>query len=165
VTVKDKFTPEEWFKVMNGPGRAGVAVMASSPSGITGFLAEANALANELQTLIRSHPSTPLLADMADAYQHTTREELKEQRDAAGENVSRDVRETKDQALESVRQAVWLVSTKTTAEDTRAYKDLLMRVAQRVAEAATEGGFLGIGGVRVSDAEQAVLDELRQMLQ
>jgi hypothetical protein len=31
--------------------------------------------------------------------------------------------------------------------------DWLRQISQHVAEASTEGGFLGIGGVRVSDAE------------
>ena len=38
------------------------------------------------------------------------------------------------------------------------------RQAQRTAEAAKEGGFLGLGGVRVSDAEQATLAEIARVL-
>jgi len=33
-----------------------------------------------------------------------------------------------------------------------------------VAEASTEGGFLGFGGVRVSDAEKATLTEISSAL-
>jgi hypothetical protein len=33
-----------------------------------------------------------------------------------------------------------------------------------VAEAAVEGGFLGFGGVRVSDAEKATLDDIAKAL-
>ena len=32
MSVKDNFTPDEWFKVMTGPGRAGAAVVAARPS-------------------------------------------------------------------------------------------------------------------------------------
>jgi hypothetical protein len=35
-----------------------------------------------------------------------------------------------------------------------------LTAAQNVAEAAKEGGFLGIGGVRVSDAERAALGDI-----
>jgi hypothetical protein len=35
---------------------------------------------------------------------------------------------------------------------------------QKVAEAATEGSFLGFGGVRVSDAEKATLDDISKAL-
>jgi hypothetical protein len=37
-------------------------------------------------------------------------------------------------------------------------------VSQKVAEAATEGGFLGFGGVQVSDAERATLDDIAEAL-
>jgi len=36
----------------------------------------------------------------------------------------------------------------------------LQHISQAVAEASTEGGFLGFGGVRVSDAEKATLAEI-----
>jgi hypothetical protein len=36
----------------------------------------------------------------------------------------------------------------------------LRHTSQAVAEAAPEGGFLGFGGVRVSDAEKATLAEI-----
>jgi hypothetical protein len=42
-------------------------------------------------------------------------------------------------------------------EDAPAFKAWLQAIAQRVAEAAKEGGFMGFGGVRVSDAEKATL--------
>ena len=41
---------------------------------------------------------------------------------------------------------------------------VLMYLAQQTAEASKEGGFLGIGAVRVSDKEQAALDELAEVL-
>ena len=41
----------------------------------------------------------------------------------------------------------------------------LLKIASRVAEAAKEGGFLGIGGVPVSAAERAALDEITAALE
>ena len=40
----------------------------------------------------------------------------------------------------------------------------LRDISQKVAEAAKEGGFLGIGGERVSPAEQATLEEIDEAL-
>jgi hypothetical protein len=37
-------------------------------------------------------------------------------------------------------------------------------VAQKVAEASSEGGFLGFGGVQVSDAEKASLADVARAL-
>ena len=37
-------------------------------------------------------------------------------------------------------------------------------ISQKVAEASAEGGFLGIGGVQVSDAEKATLADIGKAL-
>ena len=39
-----------------------------------------------------------------------------------------------------------------------------LSVAEKVAQAATEGGFLGFGGTRLSEAEQALIAQLREAL-
>ncbi|AFZ69051.1 hypothetical protein [Deinococcus peraridilitoris] len=159
------FGSEEWFTVLNGPGRAGLAVIAASPSGITGLLAEAGAMADVIREAMRA-PETPLMGALVQAYGHTSRDEYKALREAAGEDAQqpRDLARVKEQALEGVRRALWTVTTKGTPEDVVAYKKLLLDVAQRVAGAAKEGGFLGIGGVQVSEAEKAAIAELRQLL-
>ena len=48
--------------------------------------------------------------------------------------------------------------------DAAAYKDWLLQIANSVAEASKEGGFLGFGGVHVSDAEKATLSEIAATL-
>ena len=45
-----------------------------------------------------------------------------------------------------------------------AFKDWLKQIAQKTAEASTEGGFLGFGGVQVSEAEKATLAEIASAL-
>ena len=44
------------------------------------------------------------------------------------------------------------------------FKAWLQAVAQKAAEAGTEGGFLGFGGVDVSDAQKATLGEISAAL-
>lgn len=66
--------------------------------------------------------------------------------------------------LGQLQEAIALVKAKGSAADVENYKQLLMSVAQRTAEAAKEGGFLGIGGVAVSDQEKAMLDKIRQAI-
>jgi hypothetical protein len=44
--------------------------------------------------------------------------------------------------------------------DAGPFKAFLNEVAEKVAEAASEGGFLGFGGVPVSDAEKATLAQI-----
>jgi len=62
-----------------------------------------------------------------------------------------------------LRQVAALLDAKAPA-DAAAFKTWLRHVSQTVAESATEGGFLGFGGVKVSEAEKATLDEISQAL-
>jgi hypothetical protein len=59
---------------------------------------------------------------------------------------------------------VRILGEKGTPEETDAYKTFVLSVAQAAAEAHKEGGFIGIGGRPVSEAEQAALDEIRGVL-
>jgi len=43
-------------------------------------------------------------------------------------------------------------------------KSWLRQISQHVAAASKEGGFLGIGGVRISEAEKATLNEISSAL-
>jgi hypothetical protein len=49
-------------------------------------------------------------------------------------------------------------------QDAAAFKTWLRDIAQKAAEAANEGGFLGFGGIAVSDAEKATLAEISTAL-
>ncbi|MFC4425981.1 hypothetical protein [Deinococcus navajonensis] len=160
MSLKDNFTPEEWFKVMTGPGRAGAAVVAASPSGLTGLLAEAQAIATSVREHVSRGGRTPLMEAMAADLLGTP----PDPRTLPQEDRARNVDEVRAQSLEAVRQAMWLVSSKASPADAGAYRAMLLEVADRTAQAAREGGFLGFGGEQVNDRERAVMDELRALL-
>jgi hypothetical protein len=67
--------------------------------------------------------------------------------------------EIKAKCIETLRQAGAVVDAKAPG-DAAAFKGWLRQISQHVAEAAKEGGFLGIGGVPVSEAEKATLTEI-----
>jgi hypothetical protein len=64
--------------------------------------------------------------------------------------------------LDRVKSAVDVVAKKGSPAEVDAYRNMLVGVARKSAEASTEGGFLGFGGVRVSSAEQAFMNEVKQ---
>lgn len=66
-------------------------------------------------------------------------------------------------SLDALCEVLTLVETKA-PNDARDFKLFLKSIAQRVAEASKEGGFLGFGGERVSAAEQSTLDEISRLL-
>lgn len=162
--MQGRFSREEWFKIMNGPGQAGAAVIAAGPSGLTGVLAEVQAIGRSVQELLLATYRTPLMEAIAHAYRNTPPEELRELQQLQAGDRPRNLQQVREQSLQNLRQTIWLVKAKTSPEDLKAYGELLVTTAQRVAEAATEGGFLGIGGVKVSEGEKAVIEEIRALL-
>lgn len=65
----------------------------------------------------------------------------------------------KAKCVETLRQVSALVDSRAPG-DAAAFKGWLRQISRHVAEAATEGGFLGIGGVAVSETEKATLAEI-----
>jgi hypothetical protein len=63
-----------------------------------------------------------------------------------------------------VQEVLTLLGQKASPEEVAAYKQMVSTVAERTANAAKEGGFLGFGGERVSAAEHAFLDQLKGVL-
>ena len=71
--------------------------------------------------------------------------------------------EIKAKCIETLRQAGAVVDAKAPG-DAAAFKGWLRQISQHVAEASTEGGFLGFGGVPVSESEKATLTEISTAL-
>jgi hypothetical protein len=68
------------------------------------------------------------------------------------------------QALADAKDAAALLDAKATPEQAAQYREWLMGVADGVAQAATEGGFLGFGGERLSEGEKKLLGDLKTAL-
>ena len=66
--------------------------------------------------------------------------------------------------LSDTRDLNRLLKRKATAEESSEYKEWAISVAENVAKAAKEGGFLGFGGERISAGEKALFAELTASL-
>jgi hypothetical protein len=157
MTSKSDFTDEEWAQVVRAPFVAGLAVSLADPGGPI----EAG---KEQMATIRSTVSPPsreqLLSEVAlDVQAMAQRREhpLKGYR-PTGDG---DPREALVAELGATRA---LVDSKATPEEAAAFGQWMVQVAQAAAEAAKEGGFMGIGATRVSDREQTMLDRVRETL-
>ena len=162
MTDKSNFTPEEWKLLLESVMMAGIAVTAAEPSGLWGLLKESLASSSALAQAQVDPRSGPLVkAVVADLEtpqgQSIARDGLREKL------ASRNPAELKAQCIETLRQAGALIDSKT-PDDAAAFKGWRREISQHVAEAAKEGGFLGIGGVLVSDAETATLTEISSVL-
>jgi hypothetical protein len=79
-----------------------------------------------------------------------------------GRAISRCRTYLKAAVLECVRAAVDLVAQKASPAEAGVYRKMLVDIAERAANASKEGGFLGFGGVHVSDSEHSFINEVKR---
>jgi len=159
---KSNFTLDEWKLLLESVMMAGIAITAADPSGLWGLLKESFASSSEL-VKVRMDPGANALikavvADFGNAEgRSTARDALKEK--LRGLKPA----EIPAKCIETLRQVSAIVDAKAPA-DAVAFKGWLRQISQHVAEAAPEGGFLGMGGVTVSDKEKATLKQISDAL-
>ena len=159
---RTSFSSDEWSRVAASPMVVCAAVSAADPGGLWGLLQEASAGGFALVEAKQNPNSSPLLKAMADDLSSgDTRGPITSRaqavfKDAQPSNI-------KEKALQELRSVASIVDSKS-PDEAGAFKAWLQAVAQKAAEAAKEGGFLGFGGVAVSDAEKAALGEISQAL-
>jgi hypothetical protein len=150
MTRKADFNAEEWSTVVEGPVYAGMRVISADRGGT---LRESLALGRVYQEARAAHQDSELLDELVKSPPSIDPNQVRE----AGRNIAA-------VASERLREALGILEAKTTPEETDAYKRFVMTVAQAAAGAHKEGGFLGIGGKEISDAENQALDEISTAL-
>jgi hypothetical protein len=159
---KQSFTPEEWTKILESTMLAGMAVTAAEPSGLWGSLKEGFASSSALAAAKADSGSSELVKAVIAEYETT------EGRAAIQEALRKRFAGSKpgdavQRSLDNLREVSAILAAKAPG-DAPAFKAWLSSISQKVAEASSEGGFLGIGGVQVSDAEKATLGDIAKAL-
>lgn len=162
MTTKANFTADEWKLILGSPMLAGMAVTLAEPSGIWGTLKEGMASGYALLEAKSDAGATELakalVAEMETPDGRTAaRDGLKAQ--LTGKSPA----EIKQQVVASLARIGEILDAKAPS-DAAAFKAWLKHVAEKVAEAASEGGFLGIGGVQVTEAEKASIADVAKAL-
>jgi hypothetical protein len=162
MVTKADFAADEWKLVLGSPMLAGMAVTLADPSGLWGMLKEGIASGQALLEAKNDAGASALakavVADME------TSEGRSEARDGIRAQLTgKSPQEVKQQVLEMLARVGHIVDAKA-PDDAPTFKAWLSTVAQKVAEASSEGGFLGFGGVQVSDAEKGSLADVAKAL-
>jgi hypothetical protein len=144
--TKARYPADQWNDVRLGAAAVAVHVMGASPSGFAGAAKEVMALGKTLAAAKKDASPTSILS-LAFETELRTDDFKKLPQDGAG-------------LVNMARRAMQAVATHSPS-DAAAYGRLLVDAATHVAEASKEGGFLGIGGTRVSAQEQQAIDEIR----
>jgi hypothetical protein len=150
VTTKADFNAEDWSTVVDGPLYAGLRVIAADRGGT---LRESMAMGRVYQEARARQGASPLLDELIKSPPAIDPERLQ----AAGGDLSA-------VTTDHLRRAMSILESTATVDEVDAYKTFVMTVAQAVAAAHKEGGFLGIGGTRISEAEDQALDEISSAL-
>jgi hypothetical protein len=145
MTAKAAFNAQEWATITTAPAIVAMLVMASDRGGairesVAVQRAYADALAAGPSDFLRSVLTEPGAMSPTDRPQ-----------------TPQDVHEAAPRVL---REAVALLERNATDSEVVEYKRFVYALADKVAHAHREGGFLGIGGTEVSEKERAALDEI-----
>jgi len=160
MATKADFTPEEWTQLKAAPMNAAMYIVTASPSGPIGLVKELLAVGTSVADLQKDEGAPPLLKELFPAGE------------GEGEAKAETKTEVKVDDKDPAQRAALLTGLKDTMAvletkaggDAAAVKQWIYGVTEKVAGAAKEGGFLGIGGKPLSAEEQAAMDELKVAL-
>ena len=159
--TKNDIAATDWNTLRDTQYLVGLATLVSGSSGL-GTIREAIALA---QGIMENQSSeVPFIRDLTSRPEMQASQSAMRQR-LGGPEASPAPDRLQRLALDHVLSSLSILKTKATAEETQAYKKLIFGLAENVANAAKEGGFMGFGGTRVSAGEQTFLDQLQDTLQ
>jgi hypothetical protein len=139
MTAKADFTQEEWELILEGPPSAGMIVITAQRGGT---FRESIAMAKAYVEARQQHGGSELIDEIVAA---------KPERDHTRYHSAE---ELKEHGLQHLRDAVAALERKATPEEVTDYRRFVLTLADKVANAHREGG------VAVSDAERAAIEEI-----
>jgi hypothetical protein len=150
--LRKSYSDAEWLKVRAAPLAAMYLVATASPSKGADAGAELAAAAGAVAESIKSVSPASLIGTAFGGGMTKAEVDILKKDAPPAERI-----------LGTIKDGLAVVKAKSPA-DAAAYRNMVLSVAQKTAEAAKEGGFLGIGGTQVSKEEQAALEAIRAAL-
>lgn len=147
MTAKREFDAEQWSVLQEAPALAALRVSAASRGG---RLAEGLSLARAYTEA--REKGEGLTAEIVATPPAVDAKELQ------------DPEVLRERSTRALRDAIALLHEKATPDEVEDYRLFVSWLAELVARAHKEGGVLGIGGKKISEAEQAELDAIAQAL-
>jgi len=169
MSFKERFTQSEQELLATTPILIGSAMAFAESSGL-GTVKELFASAKTYISGLKTYPDNEIIQGILPNLED--RVQAREQAKAVREQA---IARLKDRGIDSPekiralllddsRLVASLLSEKARAEEADEYREWAMAVAENVAKAAHEGGFLGFGGTQVSEGERELFRELADAL-
>ena len=149
MTTKAEFNGDEWQQVSEGPALAGLIVISSQRGGT---IRETLAMAKVYAAAQKEHSAGDLVGEIVQSAPHLESKQFSSKEDL------------RTRGLGKITDAVALVEAKASPEELAEYREFAMTIAKHAAEADKSGGFLGIGGDRISGNEQSALNDIAAAL-
>ncbi len=169
MSFKERFTEQEQQLLAVTPTLIGSAMAFAESSGL-GTVKELLASAKTYIGGLKAYPQNAIIQGIlpnledrkeATAQAKELRQKTLDRLKAKGIDSPEKIRSL---LLEDTQAIKSLLAQKATPEEAAEYKDWAMAMAENVAKAAKEGGFLGFGGDRVSANEKTLFNELAATL-
>jgi hypothetical protein len=165
------YTDDELALLATTPQLIGSAVAMAGSSGLFGTGKELFASAKSMMEGVKTFPNNALIRQLMPDLQSNPQqamERMKKFRDwgmarmkQKGINSSEKVQAL---TLEDCKAVMSLLAAKATPQEAKDYRRWALSVAENVAQAASEGGFLGFGGQQVSEPEKQLIAKIQDAL-
>jgi hypothetical protein len=162
VNIAANFSPEDWALVRSAPLLSGLLFTLSDlRTGPIGLLKEGFAPS---QAIVEAGDgaANPIVAAVVANIKEMAkkRERVQPPFEVAGKTPE----QLKAEVAVHLKRIPSILEGKVPADQAEGFKDWLVTIAGKVANAASEGGFFGFGGEKVSAAETAAIQELASSL-
>jgi hypothetical protein len=158
MTTRADLSEQEWATLVRSPMVAGMAITLADPGGPIEVVKETSTV---LKFAIGS--SGEQRDDLVGELARSLRELAEQRKNPVGDFKPRGAMAAKE-ILDELSRANDIVSAKATPEEAEAYRAWIVESAQRAADAAKEGGFMGFRAERVSEGERGMLEQVRAAL-
>lgn len=156
MTARADYTQDEWDTLRRATIVAGFAVSLADPGGPI-------ELTKESLAAMRSAGLPPSDDELLVAISQDALAGQQQRHNVLGELDLR-AATVREQVVAELEKANAILEAKATIEETAAFRRWIVQTAQASADAAREGGFLGIGAKRVSEGERAMIARVREVL-
>jgi hypothetical protein len=160
MTSKSDYSEAEWTRLKRAPFLAGMAISLADPGGPIEAVKETAATLKSVVSAADGDDHGELVQAVArDVRDDASRRKtpMAGFKPASGATAGVEI-------LDELREVDRLAAEKASADEADDLRVWLVEIAQDAANAAKEGGFMGFRAVRVSEGEQRMLDQLRQVL-
>jgi hypothetical protein len=169
MSFEDRFTAEERFLLATTPSLIGSAMAFAESSGLA-TVKELLASATSYIGAVKQYPDNEIIRGVvpnledrkgAMARAEDLRKKATDRLKQKGVDSPEKIRAL---LLEDARSIAGLLQAKASPAEAAQYKKWAMAVAEKVAKAGREGGFLGFGGEQVSEKERTLFSDLAEAL-